>query len=126
MGLFSTLNTGRKFEFELIDPLPKENYMKLADVPENCCWIVKSIYRNTKSAYGEHYVILADNNERGSKNEIYGINLPSFLNETIQQIFANDEMIEAINSGKCGVSRSDERKTKSGKPYYTVVWHDIE
>lgn len=126
MGLFSNLNHGRKFDFELLEPLPKENYRKLSEVPTDANWIVKSIYRNTKSSYGEHYVILADNNKRGGANQIYGVNLPSFLNETIAQIFASDEMIAAINSGKVAISRSEELKTKAGKIYYTVVWSDLD
>lgn len=121
MGLFSSLNTGKKFDFELAESLPKENYVKLADVPEDAKWIVRSIYRNTKSKFGEHYVVLAE-----KAGAIYGVNLPSFLNETILQIFANDDMVEAINNGKVAISRSDKRSTKAGKDYYTVVWDDLD
>lgn len=126
MGLFSDLNTGKKFEFELEEALPKENYLKLSEMPEDAKWLVRSIYRNTKSKYGEHYVILADNMEKGKMHAIYGVNLPMFMNETILKIFDNDDMIDAINNSKCAFCRSDERTTQSGKPYYTVVWIDLD
>lgn len=126
MGLFNALNRGKKFDFELAEALPKENYMKLSDMPDGAKWLVKSIYRNTKSKFGEHYVILADNREKGVMHAIYGINLPSFMNETIQQIFASDEMISAINNNKVLFSKSEELTTKGGKNYRTVVWEDVE
>ena len=126
MGLFNALNKGKKFDFELAEPLPNENYMKLADMPDGAKWLVKSIYRNTKSKFCEHYVILADNREKGVMHAIYGINLPSFMNETIQQIFASEEMIAAINNDKVLFSKSDELTTKAGKNYRTVVWEDVD
>lgn len=118
MGLFSNLNRGRKFAFELPEKLSNENYLPIKEC--NGVYVVKSIYKNTKAKYGEHYVVLA---EQGGV--VFGINLPKFCNDTVLGILQNDEMVEAINSGRCGISRSEEMEGANGK-YFTAIWHDIE
>lgn len=118
MGLFSELNGIKKFEFEMAEKLPVENYISMKDV--DGLYIVRSIYKNTNSKYGEHYVALAEKD-----GTIYGINLPKFMNDTVLGIIQNDAMVAAINSGKCGLSRSDLMPGANGD-YYTVVWHDLE
>ena len=119
MGLFASLNRGRKFDFELAEALPEENYRKLKDLEDGEVLILKSLYRNTKSKYGEHYTALAE----GVKDKkIYGVNLPSFLNDTIVGIIGNEAMVEQINKGLVGIQRSELLTSNNGKDYYTVVW----
>lgn len=119
MGLFASLNRGRKFDFELDEALPEENYRKLKDLEDGEVLILKSLYRNTKSKYGEHYTALAE----GVKDKkIYGVNLPSFLNDTIVGIIGNEAMVEQINKGLVGIQRSELLTSNNGKDYYTVVW----
>ena len=119
MGLFASLNRGQKFDFELAEALPEENYRKLKDLEDGEVLILKSLYRNTKSKYGEHYTALAE----GVKDKkIYGVNLPSFLNETIVGIIGHEAMVEQINKGLVGIQRSELLTSNNGKEYYTVVW----
>ena len=43
MGLFASLNRGRKFDFELAEALPEENYRKLKDLEDGEVLILKSL-----------------------------------------------------------------------------------
>lgn len=122
MGLFSTLNKGKRFKFELSEALPKDNYIKLADIPDGKVLTVRSIYMNRKSKYGDHYVVLAEDEITG---EIFGVNLPKFNNETVVGILNNDEMVEAINDGKCGITKGDTVHGENGD-YIPTVWVDQE
>lgn len=121
MGLFSTLNKGKRFDFELSEALPKDHYLSLAEIPDGVVLKVKSIYMNRKSKFGDHYVVLAEDPE----GAIYGVNLPKFNNETIIGILNNDEMVAAINAGKCGIQKGEERHGANGD-YITTVWVDLE
>lgn len=122
MGLFSALNTGKRFEFELSEPLPKDNYLSLAEIPDGKTLTVRSIYMNRKSKFGDHYVVLAEDEITG---EIFGVNLPKFNNETVIGILNNEEMIAAINDGKCGIQKGEERHGANGD-YITTVWVDLD
>lgn len=120
MGLFSTLNKGKRFDFELSEALPKENYLPLSKMPDGAVYTVRSIYLNRRSKFGEHYVVLAE----GANEMIYGVNLPKFNNETVIGILNNDEMVEAINAGKCGISKGDTVHGENGD-YIPTVWVDL-
>lgn len=120
MGLFSNLNKGKRFEFELPEALPKENYIKLSEIPDGEVLVVRSIYMNRKSKYGDHYVVLAV----GGTGEIFGVNLPKFNNETVVGILNNDDMVAAINAGKCGISKGDTIHGENGD-YIPTVWVDL-
>lgn len=121
MGLFSALNKGKRFDFELTEPLPKDHYMSLADIPDTVTLKVRSIYMNRKSKFGDHYVVLAETED----GKIYGVNLPKFNNETVIGILNNDEMVTAINAGKCGIKKGEARHGANGD-YITTVWVDLD
>lgn len=121
MGLFSTLNKGKRFDFELAEALPKENYLNLAEIPDGIVLKVRSIYMNRKSKFGDHYVVLAEVED----GTIYGVNLPKFNNETIIRILNNDEMVASINAGKCGIQKGEVRHGANGD-YIQTVWVDLE
>lgn len=125
MGLFSALNKGKRFDFELEKPLPKDHYMSLAELAYGKVFKVRSIYMNRKSKFGDHYVVLAEEPAEGKDGAIYGINLPKFNNETVIGILNNDEMVAAINAGKCGIQKGEERHGENGD-YITTVWVDLE
>ena len=121
MGLFSSLNKGKRFDFELPEALPKENYIKLSELDDGDILVVRSIYCNRKSKYGDHYVVLAE----AIDGTIYGVNLPKFNNETIVGILNNDDMVAAINAGKCGIQKGETVHGENGD-YIPTVWVDIE
>ena len=120
MGLFSSLNKGKRFDFELAEALPKDNYINLSKLKDGAVLTVKSIYMNRKSKFGDHYVVLAED----ASGNIYGVNLPKFNNETIVGILNNDEMVAAINAGKCGISKGDTVHGENGD-YIPTVWVDL-
>lgn len=122
MGLFSSLNKGKRFVFEMEESLPKENYIKLSEIPDGKTLVVRTIYMNRKSKYGDHYVVLAADPETG---KIFGVNLPKFNNETIVGILNNDEMVEAINNEKCGITKGDTVHGENGD-YIPTVWVDLD
>lgn len=121
MGLFSSLNKGKRFAFEMPEALPKDNYLKLSELGDGEVLTVRSIYMNRKSKYGDHYVVLAE----GKDGAIYGVNLPKFNNETVIGILNNDEMVDAINAGKCGITRGEMVHGENGD-YIPTVWVDLE
>lgn len=121
MGLFSSLNKGKRFDFELPEALPKENYRKLADLSEDRVYVVKSLYLNRKSKHGDHYVALVEADD----GNILGVNLPKYANEIIVGVLNNDEMVAAINAGSCGLTKGELRHGVKGD-YYTIEWIDIE
>ena len=120
MGLFSSLNKGKRFDFELAEALPKENYIKLSELTDGEVLVVRSIYMNRKSKYGDHYVVLAEKD-----GVVYGVNLPKFNNETIVGILNNDDMVAAINAGKCGITKGETVHGENGD-YIPTVWVDLE
>ena len=121
MGLFSTLNKGKRFDFELAEPLPKENYIQLSKLDSGNVLKVRSIYMNRKSKFGDHYVALAED----KSGEILGVNLPKFANETIIGILNNDDMVAAINAGKCGIQKGETVHGENGD-YNPIVWVDLD
>ena len=121
MGLFSSLNKGKRFDFELAEALPKDNYIKLSEMGDGEVFKVRSIYMNRKSKYGDHYVVLAEADD----GTIYGVNLPKFNNETIVGILNNDEMVAAITAGKCGIQKGETVHGENGD-YIPTVWVDLE
>lgn len=121
MGLFSTLNKEKRFNFELAEALPKDHYLSLAEIPDGVVLKVRSIYLNRKSKFGDHYVVLAEDPE----GAIYGVNLPKFNNETVFGILNNNEMVDAINAVKCGIQVGEERHGANGD-YFPIVWVDLE
>lgn len=121
MGLFSALNKGKRFDFEMPEALPKENYIKLSEIDDGEVLTVRSIYMNRKSKYGDHYVVLAE----AKDGQIYGVNLPKFNNETIVGILNNDEMVAAINAGKCGITKGETVHGENGD-YIPTVWVDLD
>ena len=121
MGLFSTLNRGKRFDFELAEKLPEDHYLSLAALDDGVVLKVKSIYMNRRSKFGDHYVVLAE----AKDGQIFGVNLPKFNNETVIGILNNDEMVAAINAGKCGIQKGEERHGANGD-YITTVWVDSD
>ena len=121
MGLFSSLNKGRRFDFDMPEALPKENYFPLSKMPDGAVYTVRSMYLNRKSKFGDHYVVLAEDPSTGT---IYGVNLPKFNNETVIGILNNDEMVAAINAGKCGISKGETVHGENGD-YIPTVWVDL-
>lgn len=120
MGLFSSLNKGKRFDFEMPEPLPKDHYFPLSKMPDGAVYTVRSMYLNRKSKFGEHYVVLAEDKD----GAIYGVNLPKFNNETIIGILNNEEMVAAINAGKCGITKGDTVHGENGD-YIPTVWVDL-
>lgn len=120
MGLFSSLNKGKRFNFELAEKLPEENYLPLSKMPDGAVYTVRSMYLNRRSKFGDHYVVLAE----AEDGMIYGVNLPKFNNETVIGILNNDEMVEAINEGKCGISKGEVVHGENGD-YVPTVWVDL-
>lgn len=120
MGLFSSLNKGKRFDFELPGKLPEENYLPLSKMPDGAVYTVRSMYLNRHSKFGAHYVVLAED----ASGNVYGVNLPKFNNETVIGIMNNEEMVAAINAGKCGISKGEVQHGENGD-YVPTVWVDL-
>lgn len=77
---------------------------------------IHALYKNTKGEYGPSYAALLDK---------FFVNLPSHLNDTCDQIVGDDEFVEMINDGKCGIKPRKYTDNK-GKERYSIEWVTIE
>lgn len=123
--MFEELNGGGpKFTFQFTEDM-KIDYISLKDLhetlPEGDCLTVDLIYPNKKGKYGLQYVAVC----HGSNGKYYGVNIPTFCNDTIEKICATPSMVGAINTGHCGLTGSEERKSKNGFMITCPVWKDI-
>lgn len=75
-------------------------YLKPSELKEDEVYVMRSIFINTKSKFGEHPVCIieADNEDKG-----FYVSLPAHLTKIAKTILENDDAIEAINNRKCGI-----------------------
>jgi len=119
MGLFSQLNKTKKFTFTADKDFP---YVSLKDLlqAENGdlekIYTVRALYINNRSKYGEQPLIAID--------DAY-VNIPKHLIADVKKILDSDEMIDAINAGKCGFKvRPYEDRNGAGR--YSIDWIDLK
>lgn len=80
-------------------------------------YIVRNLYINTKSKYGDAPVALIND-----CNLL--VNLPEHLTETVREMRNDDELVSAVNNGLFGFSVY-EYDGKNGHGF-SVNWEDVE
>lgn len=105
-----TFKTPEDFTFETLDSLYDKN-------GEKKIYMVRALYLNTKSRYGVHPVIVTD-------NEL--VDIPKHTTETIREMIADDDCVEAINNKKVGFTIYSYIDNKYKKLCYSVRWVDIQ
>lgn len=120
MGLMDKYNKGgvtfeidiKEFSFVTLETLYKRDN-------GNTVFPVDGLYINKKSSFGEHPVAI-------SAKEKMLIDLPSHMTEDVKQILQDQEVIEAIKSGKVGFIVQEYEQKKFKKICYGIQWEDID
>lgn len=106
-----TFKTPIDFEYTTLDVLFNENGNPIDKV-----YPVKAMFLNRKSMYGTHPVIVTD-------REL--VDLPKHLLDTVKDMIADEECVDAINNGKVGFQIYQYIDSKYKKTCYSVTWVDI-
>lgn len=105
---------GSKFNYKLPSDAP---YKKVADLDASKTYVVRALYVSTKGNYGETPIAIIDG---------AGVYLPKHLLETVKEMIADVECVDAINQGCVGFSLYTYEDTTHGKgTCYSVDWKDV-
>ena len=93
-------------------------YIKLSEFKEGDIVPIKGLFINKKGNYDPHPVAIAENGL---------IDLPQHQTDTVNEILASPEVVEAIKQGKVAFKVRTYNATKFGnKECLSVEWVDIE
>lgn len=107
-------NKGSKFTVQMPKDAP---FMNLKDFSEESVVVLRGVYINSKGNYGEEAVGMIDN---------AFVNLPKHMVDTVKNMIADGEFVDAVNAGKVGFKVRTYEDTKHGKgTCYTVEWVDL-
>lgn len=115
--MFNEINKsyGPRFTFNS-DDLEFTNLDDYVSANGNKSFIVKAVFVHQKGK--EKYPAVVSESAK--------IWLPAHLTETIEAIHASDEMVEAINAGKCKFTPKQYEKTgKYAGTYNTGIFEDV-
>lgn len=118
MSIANKYNKGSGFNFKVPETFeyvsPEELYKANG---ENHVYLVKALYINRKSQYGDAPVIVTDE---------CMVNAPSHLLDTVNDMLQDEELIEAVNNDLFGFKIYQYNTNKAKGTYYSVKWVDIE
>lgn len=116
--MFSNLNKG-KWATRIPEDTP---YLKLSSCAPGTLFRAWGFYLNTKGKFENHYNCLVQGVTGGPFSVL---NLPSYMNDTVEQLIADDNMVMAVNKGMCGL-RTEDYLDKNKKRQIAVSWVDLE
>ena len=110
-------HTTATFTHQLPDGAPFKSLKELynGEKGENK-YIVRGLYINKKSKYGDAPVAISDD---------FSINLPSHLCDTVTEMLHDKELVEAINAGKFGLEVYMYVPSGYKNTCYSVKWVDL-
>ena len=112
-----SLNRNSKFVFRGREGMEYKDLKTLYQtVGENGIITVRGFFTKIGN-FGKQSVLISDNEY---------INLPSHLNDTVEQIINDDEMVEEINNGAVGVKIYKYTAKKYNKECYSINFVGIE
>ncbi|QXV86132.1 single-stranded DNA binding protein [Staphylococcus phage SAPYZU_11] len=108
-------NTLARFEFEE----KEREYIKLSELVEKYGmkkeYIVRALFTNKKSKFGEQGVIVTDD---------YNVNLPNHLTELIKEIRQDEDVVNIINAGEVQFTIY-EYENKKGQKGYSINFGQV-
>lgn len=114
MSYATKFNKGNKFTFK---PVDDAQYVSLEDLynknPEQI-HDVKALYINTKSKFGDAPCVAID--------PVIIVNLPKHLLETVKEMIADAECVDAINNNEVKFKIYSYRDSTFNKTCYGVEW----
>jgi len=95
-------------------------YFKLSDLYQKngaeCQYMVRAIYINTKSAFGNAPIIATDS---------FFVNLPTYMLSTAREILDDDESVEQIKAGKVAFVIREYMQKKFNRVCYGINFVDV-
>lgn len=120
MGMFDRLNKGSRW----VTRIPEDvTYTKLSTCKPGITFKLFGLYFNTKGKFENHYNALV--READETKPLTILNLPAYMNESVEELLSDDNMIQAVNDGRCGL-RTEEYLDRNQKKQIAVSWVDIE
>ncbi|WHB31148.1 hypothetical protein 2868B2F2S11_00005 [Staphylococcus phage vB_Sa_2868B2] len=108
-------NTLARFEFEE----KEREYIKLSELVEKYGmkkeYIVRALFTNKKSKFGEQGVIVTDD---------YNVNLPNHLTELIKEMRSDEDIVNIINDGEVQFTIY-EYENKKGQKGYSINFGQV-
>lgn len=116
MGIANKYNRqGSRFTAEIPEDLP---FMKLSELGESDTpFIILTMWINTKGKFGAHPVIATPSGL---------VDFPNSMTETVKEMIADDEVIEAVNAGKLGFTVRKYHTNRYNRDAYTADFVDLE
>ena len=91
-------------------------YIKLSDLKVGEERPIRGLFINSKGNFDAHPVAIVNNTL---------IDLPSHLTDTVNEIVADQEAVEAIKAGKVGIKVREYTAKKYNRECKSVEWIDI-
>lgn len=85
---------------------------------------VRGMWINTKSKFGEHPVMMIVAEVEG-ENMFYNMSCPQNLTDTVKAILQDNELVQGVNDGKCGVLVYTYHAKKYNRDCYGVKFIDL-
>lgn len=118
--MFNELTSQLEFTFQI--PEGKlGDFANLDQISQSEPLVVRSIYPNRKAKHGLHYVAICTD----AAENILRVNLPKFSNDVAEKIRSSEEMVNAVNAGKCGLKASGKRTSSAGNDYHMPIFCDL-
>lgn len=106
---FESLNTATKYDYVFPE---NTEYFKLKDLDKDSVYIIRNIFFNTKSKFGEQALVgITDKDEK----HCYYITMPNYSVQMMKEINENSDAIDAINEGHCGIKLRPYKSKKFGE-----------
>lgn len=122
MGIASKFNKGNNVHFDF--KVPKEfKYVSLGFLFQQNgdkgarVHGVNALYINRKGRFGDSPVAV-------TSSEL--VNLPAHLTDTVREMMADEELVQAVNAGKVGFKIYEYTTANRNEPCYSVNWVDID
>lgn len=106
-----------KFRHQLPEGAPFHNLKSLYNGEKGSNkYVVLGLYINKKSKYGDAPVAISED---------FSINLPSFMVDTVNEMIADPEMVDAINAGEVGLEVYEYTPKNQTNTCYSCRWVDM-
>lgn len=114
MSYATKFNKGNKFTFKPADDAQYVSLEVLYNKNPEQIHDVKALYINTKSKFGDAPCVAID--------PVIIVNLPKHLLETVKEMIADDECVDAINNNEVKFKIYSYRDNTFNKTCYGVEW----
>lgn len=115
---FGKFNTS--FESKFNKQVDCDTYIKISEMGDNV-FTVYGMFINPNGKFGEHGCLQIEK----ADCRVW-VSLPAGLNDTINSIMNDDNAIEAVNAGLCGVKARSYFSKKYNRTCWTVDFVNID